>query len=86
MERSRAGTKKKKSRRPITTYLKYSNNKHNLLIFYKIRKKFNEIQLQKKLKGLEQSKNDESSTLLQTTVTTSTFHPLLHQHLNELLH
>ena len=37
--------KKKKSRGPITTKSKYNNNKHNLLVFYKILKNFNESQL-----------------------------------------
>ena len=36
---------KKKSQRPITTQLKHNNKKHILLVFYKVRKKFNEIQL-----------------------------------------
>ena len=43
MERSKAMWKKK-SRRPITAQLKYNNNKHILLVFYNIMKKFNEIQ------------------------------------------
>ena len=61
MERSKAGAKKK-SRRPITTYSKQNNNKNNIVVFYKIWKKYNEIRLKKK-KGLEQAKNDKSSTL-----------------------
>ena len=47
MERSKAGTKKKKSRRPITSYSKYNNNKHNIVVFYKIWIEYNEIQLTK---------------------------------------
>ena len=47
MERSKAGTKKKKSRRPITSYPKYNINKQNMVIFYKKWKKYNEIQLTK---------------------------------------
>ena len=35
---------KKKSWRPNTTQLKHNNNKNILLVFYKIRKKLNEIQ------------------------------------------
>ena len=46
MERSKAGTKKK-VRRPITSQLKDNNNKHNMVIFYKIWKKYDEIQLKK---------------------------------------
>ena len=44
MERSNAGTKKQTFRQPITTWSKYNNKKHNIL-FYKIWKKYNEIQL-----------------------------------------
>ena len=35
MERSKAGTKKR-SRRPITSQSKYNDNKHNMVMFYKI--------------------------------------------------
>ena len=37
-----SGHKQKKSRRPITSYSKYNNNKHNMVIFYKNWKKYNE--------------------------------------------
>ena len=47
MEKSKVGTKKKMSRRPITSYSKYNNNKQNVVIFYKKWKKYNEIQLTK---------------------------------------
>ena len=33
-----------KPRRPITTKSKYNDNKHNMELFYKIWKKYNEIQ------------------------------------------
>ena len=46
MERSKAGTKKK-SRRPITTLFKYNVIEHNMALFFKIMKNFNEIQLTK---------------------------------------
>ena len=46
MERGKAGTKEKRNTVPITTYLKYNKNEHNIL-FYKIWKKYNEIQLKK---------------------------------------
>ena len=36
---------------------KYDNNTDNLLVFYKIWKKYNEIQIRKKQNVLEQSKN-----------------------------
>ena len=49
MEKSKAGMKKKKSRRPIASKSKYNSNKHNIVVFYKIWKKYNEIQLTKKL-------------------------------------
>ena len=39
---------KKKSRLPITNKSKYNNNKHNIVVFYKI-KKYSEIQLTKKI-------------------------------------
>ena len=29
----------------MTTYSKYNNNKHNMVVFYKIRKKYNKIQI-----------------------------------------
>ena len=45
IERSNAGTKKI-SRQSITTQSKHNNNKHNIL-FYKIFKNYNEIQLTK---------------------------------------
>ena len=47
MEKNKAGTKKKKSRRPITSWPNYSNNKQNMVIFYKKWEKYNEIQLTK---------------------------------------
>ena len=48
MERSKVGTKEKnKSRRPKLSSSKYNNNKRNLLVFYKIRKNLNEIELTK---------------------------------------
>ena len=43
----------KKSRHQIITYSKYNNNKHNKVSFYKIWKKYNEIQLTKKENGHE---------------------------------
>ena len=43
MERSEAGMKKKKSREPMKSRSKYKNNKHNIVIFYKKWKKYNEI-------------------------------------------
>ena len=46
MERSKAGTEEKKSRLPVTNNSKY-NNKHNMELFSKIWKKYNEIQLTK---------------------------------------
>ena len=46
MERSKAGTKKK-FRRPSTSQSKFNNNKHNIVVFFKIWKKYNEIQLTK---------------------------------------
>ena len=48
--------KKKKSRGPITTQSKYNNNKHKMLVFYKIRKKYNEIQLTKNKMDLNNRK------------------------------
>ena len=39
--------KKKMSRRPITSQLKYNNNKQNVVLFYKKWKKYNEIHLTK---------------------------------------
>ena len=63
-ERSKESTKKiKKSRRPITTQLKYINTKHNIAVFYKILKKYNEIQFKKYIYILPQSKNEKSSNL-----------------------
>ena len=49
MERSKAGPKKNKCRRTITSQSKYNNNnnKHNMVILYKNWKKYNEIQLTK---------------------------------------
>ena len=47
MERNKAGMKKKKSRRPLTSKSKYTNNKHNVVIFYKKYKKYNDIHLTK---------------------------------------
>ena len=55
MERSKAG-REKKSRRPITFYSNYSNNKHNIVVFYKIWKKYNEIQLTKNKIALNNQK------------------------------
>ena len=56
MEKSKA-----MSRRPITSSSKYNNNKQNVVIFYKERKKYNEIQLTKN--KMEYSKNCKSYTL-----------------------
>ena len=36
VERSMAGKKKKRSRRSLTIESKYNNNKHNIVVFYKI--------------------------------------------------
>ena len=47
MERSKAGTNKRSSDGLSHPNQKYNNNKHNLLVFYKILKKFNDIQLTK---------------------------------------
>ena len=48
MERSKASTKEKRSPDGlILSYSKYNNSKHNLLVFYKRWKKYNEIQLTK---------------------------------------
>ena len=60
--KKKGGHEKKKSRRPITTESKCdNNNKHNIVVFYKIWKKWNKIQVEQNL--LEQSKNEKSSTL-----------------------
>ena len=48
MERSKAGKKKKKSRMPIIAYSKYNNNIHNIVEYYKMWKKYIEIQSTKK--------------------------------------
>ena len=49
MESSEASTKEKRSPDGLNyPNKKYNNNKHNLLVFYKIEKKYNEIQLTKK--------------------------------------
>ena len=55
MERSKP-VQKKKSLCPITTCSKYNNNEYNMVLFYKIWKKYNEIQLTKNNNKLEQSK------------------------------
>ena len=46
----------KKSRRPITTYQKYNMNKHNIVLFYKIWKMYDEIQLTKNKMDLNNRK------------------------------
>ena len=55
MERSKAG-RKKISRRPITTKSKYNNNNHNMVVFYKIWKKYDEIKLTKNKMDLNNRK------------------------------
>ena len=63
MEKKQSGHEKKMSRRSITSYSKYNNNKQNVVIFYKKWKKYNEIQLTKNKIDLNFRKNDKSSTL-----------------------
>ena len=46
MERSKAGTKEKEVQTAITTYSKH-NKKHHIVVFSKIWKMYNEIQLPK---------------------------------------
>ena len=48
MERSITRVRKKQPRQHISIKPKYNNNKQNKLLFYKIWKKYNEIQLTKK--------------------------------------
>ena len=43
-------------RRPITSVSKYNNNKQNTVVFYKIWKKYNEIQLTKNKMDLNNRK------------------------------
>ena len=57
MEKSTGGTEKKKSRPPIATLSKYNNNKHIMVVYYKIWEKYLEIRLILKQNELEQSKN-----------------------------
>ena len=47
MERSKAGTKKKEVLTAYQYLIKINNSKHNIEVFYKIWKKYNEIQLTK---------------------------------------
>ena len=60
IERSKAREREKKSRRPITTESKYNNNKDNMVVFYKIWKEYNEIELTKNKMDLNNKK--QSST------------------------
>ena len=63
-ERSKVGTNEKKSPDgQIYLNKNTKKKKNNWFVFYKILKKYNEIQLTKKQNGLEQSKNEKSSTL-----------------------
>ena len=56
--------KKKEVPTDYTILSKYNNNnKHNLLVFYEMEKKYIKIQLIKKQHELEQSKYEKSSTL-----------------------
>ena len=45
MERSKAGTKEKRSPDGLSLPNQNIINKHNMVVFYKIRKNYNEIQL-----------------------------------------
>ena len=47
VQKEATGHLKNKSRRPITSKSKYNNYKHNMAIFYKTWKKYDEIQLTK---------------------------------------
>ena len=40
----------------MTSYSKYNNNKHNIVVFHKIWKKYNEIQLTKNKMDLNNGK------------------------------
>ena len=53
IERSKR-VQKKVSWWPITGNSKYSNNEHNIEVFYKKWEKYNEIQLTKQINGLKQ--------------------------------
>ena len=55
-------TDRRNKRRAYHYLTKYNYNKQNTEIFYKKWKKYNEIQLTKE-NGVEQSKNEKSSTL-----------------------
>ena len=69
MEKSKTGTKE---RSPDSLSLPNQNrqNKQNMVIFYKKRKKYNQIQLTKKQNGLKYSKNGKSSTLTRRLICT----------------
>ena len=59
---SKAGTNEKDVQTAYH-YLKYNNNKHNIVVYHKIWKKYKEIQLTKKQTVLGHSKNEKLSTL-----------------------
>ena len=48
MERSKVDMKEKDVPTAITIYSKYNNNKHNMVVSYKIWKNYNDIQFTKK--------------------------------------
>ena len=56
MERRKVGTKENEVPRAYNNHIKIHNNKHNMEIFYKIWKKYDEIQLTKNKTDLHNRK------------------------------